>query len=165
MYINFDDILTFNNFYYDGYNEKTGGSLILFNDIANKYSTILNLKTLTSSPSLPSKQEVGQYKQTVNNDCIDNKVSEHYIDSILDLHKKSYRLNKKEGDQKINLTEEINQTILLQLNLLSSVQINKCSLMNLIRYCNEHLESKIYTLASERNFIKYIVNPKKMIKD
>ena len=46
--------------------------------------------------------------------------------------------------------KHLNQIVALQLNLLSTVNINKCALYNFINFCNKKKGKKIYILEREQ---------------
>ena len=105
--------------------------------VANIYSNILNID--------PSMTEQSDYKfinyiNTVKNDCSYEKVSDSYIKAILNLHKNPILLDN------IN---ELNNLIALQINLLLTIDINKCALYNFIDYCIKNKDKKIYILNRE----------------
>jgi hypothetical protein len=118
--------------------------------VASLYSNFLNIQssiiTETSNPS-----ELKKYETSVNQDCEDNKPSENYINAILDLHTDFSLKNKKTIKQPLNLYN----IVALQLNLLSTVNINKCGLYNFIKFCNENKDKDIYTFDGEK-FVTYI---------
>ena len=114
--------------------------------IASIYSNFLNI---TSSPNASTIQqkELDDYKTKVDKDCSNKTVSDDYIKAILDLHQTSFSLtNKLTNSENIVLS----QKVALQLNLLSTVNINKCGLYNFIDYCYDNKDKQIYTLERKR---------------
>lgn len=136
--------------YYSPY-YRGGGNKENMSQVASLYSTFLNIQSSTTIDTTVPATELEKYKKSVNQDCEDNKPSKNYINAILDLHT-GFSFNKKERkDEPLTLYN----MVVLQLNLLSTVNINKCGLYNFIKFCNENKDKEIYTFDGEK-FVTYI---------
>ena len=91
------------------------------------------------------------YKKIVIEDCEDSLYSDKYISRLLDLHETPFNLK---DDSDITTKKELKRNVILQLNLLSTVQINKCLLYNFLCYCYKNKDSQIYLLERKRYITK-----------
>jgi hypothetical protein len=135
---------------YSPYSYRGGGNKENISEVAILYSNLLNIQSSTTiETTVPAELE--EYKKSVNQDCENNKPSENYINAILDLHT-GFSLNKKKTTEQ---PFDLYNMVVLQLNLLSTVNINKCALYNFIKFCNENKDKAIYTFDGEK-FVTYI---------
>lgn len=103
--------------------------------VANKYSKILNISESTQSETEITNAELNEYKKLVNNDYNNGKVSDSYIDAILNLHIEPF------SKQTLELLDKF---IMLQLKLLLTININKYALYEFIKYCIKNKNTQIY---------------------
>jgi len=139
-----EDILVIQPNFYMGGGEKDN-----IKEVGVIYSTFLNIKSSPNDINISDK-DIEEYKTNIEKDCNDDKYSDDYVNAILDLHKSFTTTLKDKIKTENHEQKHLNQIVALQLNLLSTVNINKCALYNFINFCNKKKGKKIYILEREQ---------------